>query len=108
MTSDTAALDGLRYLMNVRAKSILPIILSRLTPTPMTMFCARALASLAQVSGAALTAEKAGKMLDAIARTDLSLADESGSVGTLADLLQCAERVIKSIGMTRKLSFWYT
>ena len=105
MTSDAAALDGLRYLMNVRAKSILPIILSRLTPTPMTMFCARALASLAQVSGAALTAEKAGKMLDAIARTDLSLADESGSVGTLPDLLQCAERVIKSIGDDEKAEF---
>jgi hypothetical protein len=37
-------------------------------------------------------------MLDAIARTDLLIADESGAVGTLAELLQCAERVIKSIG----------
>ena len=92
MTSDAAALDGLRYLMNVRAKSILPIILARLTLNPMNIFCARALASLAQVSGAALTAEKAGKMLDAIARTDMSIADESGAVGTLPELLQCAER----------------
>lgn len=105
MTSDTAALDGLRYLMNVRAKSILPIILARLTPTPMTLFCARALASLAQVSGAALTAEKAGRMLDAIARTDLSICDESGHQGTLADLLQSAERVIKSIGDAEKADF---
>jgi hypothetical protein len=105
MTSDTAALDGLRYLMNVRAKSILPIILARLTPTPMTIFCSRALASLAQVSGAALTAEKAGKMLDAIARTDFSVADESGSEGTLSELLQCAERVIRSIGDDDKAEF---
>jgi hypothetical protein len=105
MTADTAALDGLRYLMNVRAKSILPIILARLTPTPMSIFCSRALASLAQVSGAALTAEKAGKMLDAIARTDFSVADESGSEGTLSELLQCAERVIRSIGDDDKSEF---
>jgi len=70
----------------------------------MTIFCSRALASLAQVSGAALTAEKAGKMLDAMARTDFSVADES-SEGTLSELLQCAERVIRSIGDDDKAEF---
>jgi hypothetical protein len=91
--------------MNVRAKSILPIILARLTPTPMNIFCARALASLAQVSGAALTADKAGKMLDAIARIDLSIVDDSGSEVSVIEQLQCAERVIKSIRDDVKAEF---
>ncbi|BFZ55607.1 translational activator of GCN4 [Savitreella phatthalungensis] len=53
--SAAAALDALRGMMQLRAHIILPVLLPTLTKRPMTAFNLRALSSLCNVSGNALT-----------------------------------------------------
>ncbi|KAJ4478479.1 armadillo-type protein [Lentinula aciculospora] len=49
------ALQALREVMSVRASSVFPVLIPTLTATPMTVFNARALASLVTVAGNALS-----------------------------------------------------
>ena len=50
----TCALDGLRQVMVAKSQIVLPFLVPRLVTPPMTVFNARALASLSSVGGPAL------------------------------------------------------
>ncbi|EKM53603.1 uncharacterized protein PHACADRAFT_125439 [Phanerochaete carnosa HHB-10118-sp] len=53
--SSGTALQALREVMSVRASTVFPVLIPTLTATPMTVFNARALASLVSVAGSALS-----------------------------------------------------
>ncbi|CAL1711997.1 unnamed protein product [Somion occarium] len=53
--SSGTALQALREVMNVRASTVFPVLIPTLTASPMTVFNARALASLVTVAGSALS-----------------------------------------------------
>ncbi|OCH93463.1 ARM repeat-containing protein [Obba rivulosa] len=53
--SSGTALQALREVMTVRAAAVFPVLIPTLTTTPMTVFNARALASLVTVAGTALS-----------------------------------------------------
>ncbi|KAI0077211.1 ARM repeat-containing protein [Panus rudis PR-1116 ss-1] len=53
--SSGTALHALKEVMNVRASTVFPVLIPTLTASPMTVFNARALASLVTVAGSALS-----------------------------------------------------
>lgn len=53
--SSGTALQALREVMSVRASTVFPVLIPTLTASPMTVFNARALASLVSVAGSALS-----------------------------------------------------
>ncbi|KAH9976102.1 ARM repeat-containing protein [Lactifluus volemus] len=77
--SSGTALQALKEVMNVRANTVFPVLIPTLIATPMTVFNARALASLVTVAGSALS-KRLTVILTALAKftesTDESTDDE--------------------------------
>ncbi|GJE94641.1 ARM repeat-containing protein [Phanerochaete sordida] len=65
--SSGTALQALREVMSVRASTVFPVLIPTLTGTPMSVFNARALASLVSVAGSALS-KRLTVILNAIVR----------------------------------------
>jgi len=87
------ALNGLKQMLAVRSAVVLPFVIPKLTTPPMTHFNAKALASLAEVSGEGLyphLPKILPSILTAVYDKDLTQPDE--------EILTAAKRVALAIG----------
>lgn len=85
------ALNGLKQMLAVRSTVVLPFVIPSLIATPMTLFNAKALASLAEVSGVGLYPHLKSVLLALLPATydDLETVNE--------DMLKATTRVIRAI-----------
>lgn len=105
------ALNGLKQMLAVRSTVVLPFVIPSLTATPMTLFNAKALASLAEVSGVGLYPHLKSvllalmpavydnmdavneDMLKATTRVIRAIQEETGVAMLLAQLLDLAKNI---------------
>ncbi|KAL6074695.1 eIF-2-alpha kinase activator GCN1 [Balamuthia mandrillaris] len=99
------ALDGLRQILTLRAQIILPFLLPKLTRPPITPFNAKALSSLAEVSGSALYQHLSlvlPALLNAMSGAGLENLSEPEQEAAKAEALHSAKQVclcVKKDGM---------
>ncbi|PCH35750.1 ARM repeat-containing protein [Wolfiporia cocos MD-104 SS10] len=89
--SSGTALQALKEVMNVRASSVFPVLIPTLTAIPMTVFNARALASLVTVAGTALS-KRLTVVLAAFAKVR-----ESSDVETDEELKSAVAEAIRAL-----------
>ncbi|KAF9234000.1 armadillo-type protein [Melanogaster broomeanus] len=91
--SSGTALQALREVMSVRASTVFPVLIPTLIATPMTVFNARALASLVTVAGNALS-----KRLTVILNALVKVLEDEKDEELLGALDEALRALLESIG----------
>jgi HEAT repeat protein len=94
----THALNGLKQMLSVRSKFVLPAVLPKLIKTPLTPFSARALGSVSEVAGTELYAHL-GLILPPLMQACVVGRDTptGGTLTVLPDMLTFASRVVLAV-----------